>query len=398
MFSMSALLIGCRDEQAPQIRRELLNCSMELGGEFPTLAQLANALSERPEKSYVHIVQVETDHDLHLIEQLCRRFPDNPVLALLGTDLDPLFIIQAMRSGAAQVAQLPLQPKDFVAALSQIQVTCRGSADAAGKVIAVAGVTGGVGTTTVAINLAHEIAFMRKLPCILAEVSTQMGTAAVNLGCEPRYTISDLLENADCSDLHLIEQTMTRVADNFLLLPGPVDHIVSVSHAPDVLDEIITSCRRLADAVVLDVPSTHDGQYFHTLLAADRVVLVFEQTVASVRATLLTKEFLMREGCVKNVEFLIGRFRPNDDLFSTDTLKRNLHAHRVLTIAYDRNVVAATNTGCVLRRHSPRSRALKDLATLADCLLGNSSQESKERTGVFNRLLNSFRLAGGVTQ
>ncbi len=87
--------------------------------------------------------------------------------------------------------------------------------------IAVAGVTGGSGATTVALNLAYEIADRHSLRCVLVDLSLRMGVVASLLNIEPAYTINDLLRDSRRIDTNLAQQALIRVADNFEILAGP---------------------------------------------------------------------------------------------------------------------------------------------------------------------------------
>src|SRR5262249_11093543 len=140
-----------------------------------------------PVGKHLYIAHVETVRDLPNLKRLAGLVVGQPIVALLGFGSDISDPIQAQRAGASQVALVPIQSDDFRQALESI-ATLYGLVPTTNKVISVAGVTGGCGTTTIAINLAYELAHVHPFRVVLAELSLQMGKLAISLNVEPRYT------------------------------------------------------------------------------------------------------------------------------------------------------------------------------------------------------------------
>src|SRR6185295_14814643 len=119
------------------------------------------------------IMHVPDSYSLPKLRQLVGSFAGQPVLALVDAMMDPAVLLGAMRSGAAQVVPLPIQPEDFRAAMECIAQQF-GHTAATNQSIAVSGVTGGCGATAIAVNLAHEIAAQHGQHVILSELSLQI--------------------------------------------------------------------------------------------------------------------------------------------------------------------------------------------------------------------------------
>src|SRR5258708_16790888 len=134
--------------------------------------------------------------------------------------------------------------------------------------MAVCGVTGGWGATTVAINLANEIAYLHKRRTVLVELALQKGVLATYLNVEPTDEVPDLLNANIKLDLSVVQQALINIAENFDIVSGAHFEItpVEASHL-DVL-RVLDHFRRLADIVVLDVPCTNDEAYVQTLSTA----------------------------------------------------------------------------------------------------------------------------------
>ncbi len=121
-----------------------------------------------------------------------------------------------------QVVLLPFQRSDFGAALDCIAVQF-GMAPARAQTIAIAGASGGCGATTLAINLAYEIACAKKLKCILMELSLRMGALASYLDLQPRFTTSDLLFDKSV-DSAAVKQSLTVINDELSVLTWTISN------------------------------------------------------------------------------------------------------------------------------------------------------------------------------
>lgn len=412
MFPMPVSLIGCSGELLQLLRLELSVHAARIEAEYLGVESALNALRAtqtvddtrkqqltrgRPEPQMtpegprrLFIVALDSAQELPSIKRLSSFLPGNPILVLIHGSGDQNVPIIAMRMGASQVVMLPLQADDFKMALDCI--ASQYGAPVANQVIAVAGATGGCGTTTIAINVAYEIAQSRPLRVILAELSLQVGKLPLYLNVEPRYTTHDLLREIHRLDLYFMQQALTPIVDRFHILAGPY-HAVSPLAVPSTDVLLLIEClRQLADIIVLDVPCTYDSNYFDTLNAADQVVLVGEQKVPSIRALQMVHSTLVD----KPHMVVMNRYDPNLPGFGVDRLRQMLKADDVHTIASDYfSVSSAVNQGLPLRLKEPRSRVVTDLAVLANKLLPVEGEEAKNKgDGMFGGLKRAL----GITK
>src|SRR5262249_37426367 len=127
------------------------------GAEPTAVADFAAAMREaeaRPGEPRLFVARVPSAGSDDLA-RLTAAAPGQPVIALLPPGADVAALLAAQRAGAAQVVPLPLQPDDFGRALDA--VLARHAPPRSAALIAVCGVSGGCGGTTVALNLACEL-------------------------------------------------------------------------------------------------------------------------------------------------------------------------------------------------------------------------------------------------
>jgi pilus assembly protein CpaE len=389
MYPLNAILIGRDDNLLPHVRRELMNCSCQLEAEYPDVRTAVAALRSSDGQKRVVVLHLGTPPDLDALSRLNVSLRGWPVLVLMDADDRASgsrgeAIIGIIRAGASQIVSLPLQARDFKEVLDRIAVqfvyTLKES-----RVIAVAGATGGSGATTIAINLAFEIAHQHGLRCVLVDLSLRMGAVACHLNIVPTNTILDLIRDVSRVDSVLVQQVLTQVADNFQILAGPHEFAAPLAISTQDVTHVIDILKQMAAVVVLDVPCTYDDIYFDILAGAGQVVLVGEQKLPSIRALKMVHD---RLGRASGTDYLvINRFDAKNPGFAVDRLLNPLGVSRLYTIARDDPAMsAAVDGGCVLRRVAPRSPALTDIVTLAKTLLNLESPAPIKPLGLFGRL------------
>lgn len=397
MYPLSVTLVGCHDAVQRNVLSLLINQQASLEGQYPDVESALAALRGSPGTVRLLIIHVPTAAHVPNVRLLTNHFVGQPVVALVDSQTDPGLLIAAMRAGAAQVVPLPIAPDDFAAALDCVARQFGHSA-AANQAVAVSGVTGGCGATTLAVNLAYELASQHNQSVVLSELSLQLGKLAAYLDVNPTQTIYDLLTEGDRIDAQSVQRALTRVSDRFDILAGEYRQITPLSAKAADLIRLIDVCRGMADFAVFDVPCTYDDNYFETIATADQIVLVGEQKIPSVRTLKLVCEALERVDSLKKLHIVINRYDAKMPGFGADRLKGLLGRGELLTVANDYgSVMASINHGRPLRQESPRSPALADVEKLTRTILnlGESAgpPPADGAKPLFGRLIRRFGFA-----
>jgi pilus assembly protein CpaE len=208
-----------------------------------------------------------------------RQHPSTGILMVLA-DLDAGMMLEAMRGGVSECVADPLTLEDLQAALQRLaghRIMSR-----RGEMFAIVGAKGGVGATTVAVNVATMLDKLRPSSTLLIDLHSTYGDAGIYLGAEPRFSIVDALENMHRMDAtflrSLVTQTQSRV------------HLLASSDRPAKVPVDVTYVRRLIDLaatefsyVVLDVPRS-DVAMLDALDEVSTIVIVANQELATVRS------------------------------------------------------------------------------------------------------------------
>lgn len=155
-----------------------------------------------------------------------------------------------------------------------------------GRLIAVIGSRGGVGSTMLATNLAWTIANRRRRRVVLVDLDLQLGTVALSLDLEPCHGLAEALEQPGRIDGLLLDRIMAQHSDTLFVLGG--EEGLNEFLAPDIgaLDILLKELRNKFHYVIVDLPRQISGTTQHVLNLATSLVMVTDLSLAGMRDSL----------------------------------------------------------------------------------------------------------------
>lgn len=274
------------------------------------------------------------------VGQAKRTFPSTGVV-ILARALEPNALLEAMRMGVNEWVAEPLQIEELDKALHRVGRAV--TKPMMGRAIAVLGAKGGVGSTTVAVNLATALQHASGRPTLLMDLHLAHGDASVFLGVEPRFSVLDAIEN-----IHRLDETYlkglvvpTKAGPDLLGSSSrPLQGAVDTMRVRALIDFATTAYRY----VVLDCPRA-DATMVEAIDAAAMVVVVANQELATLRsATRIATDLRMRCGADR-VKLAISRFDPQSDISVADVEKVMGGPVKYVFPSDYRAAVAALNRG-----------------------------------------------------
>lgn len=154
-----------------------------------------------------------------------------------------------------------------------------------GRAVSVTGVRGGVGATTIAVNLAWNFGVAMHRHTVLVDPDIHLGAAAFLLNVQPGLGLRMALEMPERIDALLAERAALPAADRLHILASEEKPSVAANHAPGAAGALIEALRRRYSFIVADVPFAPVQLYNDFLELVDQRVLVMEPTLAAIRDT-----------------------------------------------------------------------------------------------------------------
>ena len=239
-----------------------------------------------PSGIIVFEVDPKAPRSMDRISQLHAMRPGMPQIVAMK-DVDLKLVRTLVREGVADVVALPFSAEEIlqtVVAVLETRTSQTTQEVELAPVIAVTRAVGGSGATTIASHLAASLAADQAKPSVcIFDLDIQSGRLAEVLGFTPRRTLSDLLEAGRRIDGALLHTVAERHASGVSVISAPNEIIPIEAVKAEDLDRILDCARAEFDYVILDLPSNLTNWTLNVLAKADSVVMVVEQTLASLR-------------------------------------------------------------------------------------------------------------------
>jgi pilus assembly protein CpaE len=255
------------------------------------------------------LTQLRTEHfDLLMVPLLAmdavqlggvdREVRRGRALFVIGTapKADSELILMAMRSGIHEFVLLPPDKNEFATAVGRL-MRRQQTETQRGSVFAVYSGKGGLGNTTVSVNLAHALAANHTDARIgLADLVVAGGDVRVFLNLKPTYDMGDLAEKLDRVDADLLHSLLTPSGGQVWALPGPDDPEMESVLDANVTAAIVEHLRSQFAFTLLDCEHHLTERTVAALDAADKILLLTELSVPALRSTQRTLALCRRLG------------------------------------------------------------------------------------------------------
>jgi pilus assembly protein CpaE len=329
----------------------------------------------------VVVVALDSDHTkaLQLIAQLTAENPGLPILAVSGRG-DGQHILQALRSGAKEFLTQPVVLEELLTALQRLRRS-RGPYESANgltftkaesQVLAVLGSRGGVGCTSLAVNLGCTLAQEAGNGVALIDLDLAVGDADVALDLMPDYTLADVALNIDRLDMQFLKRSLSKHATGLSLLPHPVQMedvgLIREEHLQRVIGLLKASYTHL----LLDLSKGFTPIDLMALRMADVILLVTQLELSSLRNAVRMLLALGGDDALANkVHVVLNRVGADNEI-SLKKAEETIGKPIYWQVPHDpRSLAESRNNGVPLIQHAPRCKAQQSIAGLAQALCGS---------------------------
>lgn len=331
----------------------------------------------------VGIVSLDSDAD-RAVELIERLTEENPACALIVTSSnnDGQLILRSIRAGAKEYVASPIAVPDLCAALDRIKRQ-RGNSvkkkSTTGRVIAVCGASGGVGTTSIAVNLATVLAQDKTKNVVLIDLDLALGDMDVFLDTIPTHTIMDVLQDVSRLDLPMLKRSLTKHHSGVHLLPHPV-HLADLENVqPGDLTQVISLLKASFSHIVIDTSKSYSQLDMAAFREADDIVLITQLDLPCLRNTVRVLLSLEEMKLGDRVRVVVNRVGLESGQISLKKARETIGRDVYWQIPNDYGVmIEVRNNGVPLVQQAPKAAITQSFRQFAEKITGEQKVETEE--------------------
>lgn len=306
---------------------EVLKLYLEEFGSFNFLASTTdyskayNAVKELDKSLVIVDISEYPDPGLNFISKVSHEFPGCRIIALSDRPAVDL-VVKVMRAGAKEFLSLPLIKNELFEVLAYTFQDLTGQHKKKNKcrVLTVFSNKGGIGKTSIASNLALELAKITKENVALIDLNFQLGDITTFFDLKPSFNISYMLQNLDKINEDFLLSTLEKYKDTSLyVLADPPYFKQAEDISPKQISKLFEILKETFSYVVVDTSAGFDSRAMTALENSDLVLLVTIVNLPALRNCQRCLELFEKSGFDKNkIQILVNRYMENDEIKAED--------------------------------------------------------------------------------
>ena len=243
--------------------------------------------------------------------------------------------------------------------------------------IAVAGATGGVGCTSIAVNIGCNLASNPDNSVALVDLDLALGDADVFLDSIPDYSLLDVTENVARLDFQLLRKSLTKHSSGLYLLPRPVQLQDLSAINPESLRKVIGLLKASFTHVVIDTSKSFSEVDLTAMELVNEVALIVQLDLPCLRNMVrLLMSFQEMDNIRDKVKVVVNRMGLESGQISLKKARESIGRDVYHQIPNDyRTMVEMRNNGVPLIEQAPRAPITQSILQLTDMLVGNVPNE-----------------------
>ncbi len=249
--------------------------------------------------------------------------PDCKIVAFSYAN-DVNLVIKSMRAGAREFVSLPLAKTEFFSVLERMQNELLGKVDKVGKcrTISVFSNKGGIGKTSIASNLALELAKITKENVALIDLNFQLGDITTFMDLKPSFNISYMMQNLDKINKDFLLGTLEKYKDtNLYILADPPYFKQAEDISPKQINKLFEILKDTFSYIVVDTSAGFDSKVLAALENSDMILLTTIVNLPALRNTQRCLDLLDKLGHGGKCNVVVNRYMENDEIKIEDVEK-----------------------------------------------------------------------------
>lgn len=332
----------------------------------------------------------EDESEFEVVERITQIAPRCGIIGVSECN-KPQFIVGAMRAGCAQFVFCPIDQQDLATAVEKIGAKLPTASINESKRICVIGSSGGTGATTIACNLAIELAQLTQQRSGLVDMNLEFGDVACAFDCTPTHTIADVCTEGADADRTVLERALHELPCNVSLLPRPNDVSEARLVSPDGVQQVMEIMREMFPYVVVDLPRAYSYLSSAALSRADLILIVAQLGVPFIRNATRIFQCLTEMGAeADTIQIVLNRCKASYEKITPEEVEEHFNRPIFGLIPNDyRRVQSALDLGHPIMANAPSSPAriaIQEMAKRICVEHGTTKEKVKAAPGLFGRI------------
>ncbi len=248
------------------------------------------------------------------------------------------------------------------------------------KLVAVIGARGGVGTTTIATNLAAIFAEEHHIPTALIDLDPHFGSTALSLDLEPSRGMRDALEKPDRVDGLFLDRVMISPFAGLSIFAAEEPLVEILKPQDNAGPLLFTALAEKASLVVADLPRQMNPLTRYALAHADAVVIVAEPQLVDLRDVLRIRDYVV-EQLKRPIPYLLLNREGEGQQLNLGDITKHYGVPPTARLPLLESAAEATAQGELLMQDKKLKSVLKPLRALAASISGVDVEEVAEEAG-----------------
>ncbi len=305
------------------------------------------------------------------VVQAVKTAQPNCGIIVISASTDGQIILKVIRAGAREFLNGPVKIEELVSALERVNdADSSRRKSKAGSIIAVAGSSGGVGTTSFAVNIAVALAAQPGRSVALVDLDLSLGDADVLMDTIPEYTLLDVAQNISRLDLSLLRKSLTKHDSGVYLLPRPVQLQDNDSVTTVDFSRVLSLLKASFTHLVIDLSKSYTALDLQAIRSSDHVLLITQLDLPCLRNVVrLLMSIDAIDGVADRVKIIVNRCGLDKNQISIKKAEETIGRQVYWQIPNNFGVVSeCRNNGVPFVQSSPKSNVAESIITLAEKL------------------------------
>jgi pilus assembly protein CpaE len=369
-----------------EMSKSLRGAGFAIAGEAAYgMEAVATAREVSPDIVMVH-VEEPSSRPLQTSEALANALPNTP-LVVYSALTDAGSVRRAMLSGAKDYLALPVRSSELGKSLyivleqeerKRMRLSGEmGEVQGYATVLTVFGAKGGVGKTTLSVNLATALIRETGQTVALMDLDTSFGDVTTLLDMPFERTLSDAVKNVEFLNRGNIREFLTRHSNGLHVLPAPASPADWANITPQNVRQVIKLLAETHDYLIIDTPGAFNEVVAASLEAASLVLMVTSMDMASIKDTIVALDLLRSWSFPEEKLKIAVNHSSQANGVKPEDLSTALSREIFWQIPYDRAITATNQIGQPAVMSKPGARVSQSVTELARLLAGVRAGNSR---------------------